>query len=198
MRKLLLSCVALMIAACPVALAQEGGAPPMDPKAMMEMMAKIAAPGPQHAFLKKLEGKWNQDVSWTMDPSQPEQKSKSTSVVKSIMEGRYSQEQATGQMMGQAFSGMGITGYDNVLKKFVSTWIDNMGTGIMTSEGTMSEDGKTINWTGQSSDPMTGTVSKVRMVTTFTDANHHTFELFGNMPDGKEAKMMTIVYTRGK
>jgi hypothetical protein len=187
-----------MIAACSVAFAQEGGAPPADPKAMMEMMAKIAAPGPQHAFLKKLDGKWNLDVTWTMDPSQPPQKSKSTCTVKSLMDGRYSHEQATGQMMGQSFSGMGITGYDNVLKKFVSIWIDNMGTGIMRSEGTMADDGKTINWQGESSDPMTGGISKMRMVTTFTDDNHHTFDMYGAMPDGKEAKMMTIAYTRAK
>lgn len=30
---------------------------------------------------------------------------------------------------------MGIMGYDNAKKKFVSTWIDNLGTGIINMPG---------------------------------------------------------------
>ena len=39
-------------------------------------------------------------------------------------------------MMDMSFTGMAIEGYDNVKKKFVSSWIDNMGTMILNSEGT--------------------------------------------------------------
>jgi hypothetical protein len=117
-------------------------------------------------------------------------------MIKTLMDGRYYQEQASGQMMNMPFSGMGITGYDKIQKKYVSIWIDNMGTGIMKSEGTASADGKTIEWTGESSDPMTGGVAKYRMVTTFINDNHYTFEMFGPTPDGKEMKMMTIDYSR--
>jgi hypothetical protein len=40
-----------------------------------------------------------------------------------------------GKMKNMTFKGMGIEDYDNVKKKFVGTWVDNMGTGIMMSEG---------------------------------------------------------------
>lgn len=190
MKKLVWSCLALLIAVPCVA------EDTMDPKAMMEMMAKAAAPGPEHARFKKMEGKWNQVVKWTMDPSQPAQETKSTAVIKTLMDGRYCQELTSGQMMNMPFNGLGITGYDKIQKKYVSIWIDNMGTGIMKSEGTASADGKTIEWQGESSDPMTGGVSKMRMVTTFIDDDHHSFEMFGVMPDGKEMKMMTIDYSR--
>ncbi len=40
-----------------------------------------------------------------------------------------------GKMKDMTFKGMGIEDYDNVKKKFVGTWVDNMGTGIMMSEG---------------------------------------------------------------
>jgi len=97
------------------------------------------------------------------------------------------------------FSGFGISGFDNVSQKFQSTWIDNMGTGIMHSEGTADASGKTINWVGMMSDPMTGKVTKERMVTTITDDDHHTFEMYGVPPGGKkEMKMMTLEYTRKK
>jgi hypothetical protein len=41
-----------------------------------------------------------------------------------------------GKMTDMEFKGMGIEGCDNV-KNFVSSWIDNMGTGIMNAGRTM-------------------------------------------------------------
>ncbi|TMQ62206.1 MAG: DUF1579 domain-containing protein [Candidatus Eisenbacteria bacterium] len=169
----------------------------MDPAAMQEMMKKAAAPGPQHEWLRKMEGNWDLTVKYSMDPSQPAQETKSTSVITSIMDGRYIQEQSTGEMMGSPFNGMGITGYDNVMKKFVSVWIDNMGTGIMRSEGTADASGNVVTYTGTMVDPATGKSQKYRMVSTMVDDNHHTFEMFGASPKGKgELKMMQIDYAR--
>jgi hypothetical protein len=175
-------------------------APPkmsVEQQAMMDKMAKAATPGPQHEMLKKMAGEWNAKVTSQMDPSQPAEVEQSTSTLTMLMDGRYCQEVTSGKMMGQPFSGMGMTGYDNVLGKFVSTWIDNAGTGIMTSEGTLDKSGKVITWIGSMSDPMTGKVSHPRMVTTFGDDDHHTFEMFSTPPGGKkEMKMLTIEYSR--
>src|SRR5262249_903613 len=123
---------------------------------------------------------------------------KGTSVVTTLMDGRYSQEVVNSpEMMGMPFSGMGITGYDNIQKKYVSTWIDNMGTGIMTSQGTADASGNGWNWTATFSDPMTGKVSKQRMVTHFIDDNKRTFEMYGTPPGAKkEMKVMEITYDR--
>ncbi len=178
------------------AVGSEKAKPALDAKAMEEIMMKAAMPGANHERLKKLEGQWNLTARWSMDPSQPMQEAKSTAVVRAIMDGRYFQEEVTGEMMGRPFNGVGITGYDNVLKKYVSSWIDNMGTGIMTSEGTADETGKLIQWTGQSADPTTGKLAKYRMVTRFVDDNKHVFEMYGPGPNGKEAKMMEITYER--
>ena len=49
-----------------------------------------------------------------------------------------------GKMKDMQFKGMGVEGYDNVKKKFVSSWIDNMGTGIQFSEGTYDPATKTF------------------------------------------------------
>jgi len=183
---------------CTAAFAAD--APPtMTPEqqAMMEKMTRAATPGPQHEMLKKMAGEWNAKVTSQMDPSQPPAVEQSTSTLTMLMDGRYCQEVTSGNMMGQPFSGMGLTGYDNVLGKYVSTWIDNMGTGIMTSFGTADASGKVITWIGTMSDPVTGKPSKARMVTTITDDDHHTFEMYGTPPGGKkEMKMLTIEYSR--
>lgn len=196
---LYVACICLAASAT-VALAQEkaakAAAPAMDPKAIQDAMMKAAALGPQHEVLKKMVGEWNCTVKNWMDPSQPPTEAKSTSVVTALMDGRYIQEQATGEMMGMPFSGMGISGYDNIMKKYVSTWMDNFGTGIMMSEGTPDASGNVITWTGQSSDPATGKKVKYRMVTRITDENKHSFEMFSASPTGKEAKMMEITYDR--
>jgi Protein of unknown function (DUF1579) len=171
--------------------------PTAEQKAMMDKMAKAATTGPQHAMLSKMAGEWTATVKYQMDPSQPWQEATGTSVVTSLMDGRYIQETNTSTMMGMPFSGMGITGYDNVIGKYVSTWIDNMGTGIMTSAGTADASGKVITWTGTMSDPITGKPAKARMVTTLIDDNHHTFEMYSVPPGAKkEMKTMTIDYMR--
>ena len=170
----------------------------MDPQAMADLMAKASSPGPNHERLQKLAGEWSLTVRWTWDPSQAMQETKSTAVITSLMDGRYSQEQTSGEMQGKPFQGMGLTGYDNVLKKYVSVWIDNMGTGIMSSQGTPDATGSIVNWTGESSDPMTGKTSKFRMVTRFQDDDHHVFEMYIKSPEGKEYKTMEIAYERSK
>ena len=173
--------------------------PQMSPeqKAMMDKMTKAATPGAQHAMLTKMAGKWTCRVRYQMDPSQPWQESQSTATVTTLMDGRYIQEVDAGQMGGMPFSGMGLYGYDNVSGKYVSTWIDNMGTGIETSVGTPDVSGKVITWVATMNDPVSGKTKSSRMVTTVIDDNHHTLEMFGVPPGGaKEAKMMTIDYVR--
>jgi hypothetical protein len=191
-----LAAVALFVAV-PALAADSPPAMSAQQQALMEKMTKAATPGPQHELLKKLAGEWDAKVKFQMDPSQPMQESQSSSTVKMLMDGRYCQEVASGQMMGAPFSGMGVTGYDNVLGKYVSTWIDNMGTGIMASQGTVDASGKVITWASTMSDPATGKPSKARMVTTIADDDHHTLEMFAVPPGGKkEMKTMSIEYTR--
>ena len=189
--------VALLGIASAAMAADAPPAPTAQQKEMMEKMVKAGTPGPQHQMLAKMAGEWNATVKYQMDPSQPWQEEHSTSTITNLMDGRYSQEVTSGTMMGQPFSGMGITGYDNVTGKFVSTWIDNMGTGILTSTGTADASGKVIQWIGSMSDPLTGKPTKERMVTTFVDDDHHTFEMYSVPPGAKkEMKTMVIEYSR--
>ena len=179
------------------AFAAEPPKPTAEQQAMMDKMMKAATPGASHEMLKKMAGDWTCTVKYQMDPSQPWQEATTAATITVLMDGRYCQEMVSGQMMGSPFSGMGITGYDNVIGKYVSTWIDNLSTGIMRSEGTADAGGKVITWSGLMSDPMTGKVAKARMITTVTDDNHHTFEMY-NVPPGakKEMKTMSIAYVR--
>jgi len=177
--------------------AAPAGAPAMDPE-MMAKWAAFATPGPEHKVLDACVGKWTTHVKWWMDPAGPAVESDGTGEAKWIMGGRYLQEEHKGTMMGQPFEGMGLTGFDNIKKKYVGTWIDNGGTGIMTSEGTYDAAKKTITCACESPDLTMTKYVPTRMVSTMVDPNTHKLEMF--MPDksGKEFRCMEITYTRAK
>lgn len=66
--------------------------------------------------------------------------------MKMILGGRFLQQEVNGEMMGMPMNGIGITGYDNLKKKYVGFWIDNMGTGMYTMEGEMDKEGKACTY----------------------------------------------------
>ncbi|MDZ7626062.1 MAG: DUF1579 domain-containing protein [Ignavibacteriaceae bacterium] len=177
-----------------ILFAQEEGEE-MDP-AMMKAWQESMTPGPMHEMLASRVGEWKAEVSMWMDPSQPPTTSEATTVCEAMLGGRYFKSIHTGSMMGMPFEGYEISGYDNVKKKFFNVWMDNMGTGIMVSEGTYDEASKTLTLTGQMTEPM-GTDMNVREVIKVIDNDHSTFEMYVDM-GGKEVKNMEIKYTRIK
>jgi len=164
---------------------------------MMAMWMKLAAPGEHHSHLKALAGSWSTVVKTWEGPGEP--KVSGGSCESTWMLGdRFLKEEYSGTYEGQAFQGMGLTGYDNVKKKYVNTWIDNMGTGIMMSEGTMDPVKKTITFRSRMPDPMNPTSGKtvpLRMTTRIIDDGKHVFTMYG-MHEGKEVPEMEITYTR--
>lgn len=166
--------------------------------AMMKAWMEYATPGAPHKALQNLAGNWDATVKSWMAPGAPPEESKATSTFTSVMDGRYVEEHVEGSFNGMPFHGQGLYGYDNLQKKYVSTWVDNMGTGMMSGEGSSPDGGKTINWKGSASDPMTGKVSVFRSTFKQLSADQYQLEMFGTGPDGKESKQMEITYTRKK
>ncbi|HEY6083785.1 MAG TPA: DUF1579 domain-containing protein, partial [Nitrospira sp.] len=131
-----------------------------------------------------------------MEPGKPPMESTGTCEEKVLLDGRFLQQECMGEMMGQPFSGIGVLGYDNFTKKYVTTWMDSIGTGIFMMEGTGSPDGKTIKLQGSHKDPMEGTM-KHHAVWKIVDENTQVFELWGTgKHHPKDTKMMEITYTR--
>ncbi|MGZ8183606.1 MAG: DUF1579 domain-containing protein [Methylobacter sp.] len=167
----------------------------MDPQAMMEVYTKLAAPGEQHKQLASLAGSWTTKTKEWMEPNKPPVESTGSAEMKILLDGRFLQQELTGQMMGQPFSGIEITAYDNLLKRYVTSWMSTMGTGIFTMEGTASTDGKTITLKGQHAEPGGGYM-KHRAIWKIVDSNTQTFDMYGAHPGEKEWKMMEMTYTR--
>ena len=177
-----------------VLLAQEENGE-MDP-AMMKAWQESMTPGPMHEMLAHRVGEWKAEVTMWMDPAKPPETSEAKTVTEAILGGRYFKSTHTGMMMGMPFEGYEISGYDNVKKKFFNVWLDNMGTGIMVSEGTYDDASKTLTFTGQMTEPM-GNTMNVREVVKDMDNDNSTFEMYVEQ-GGKEMKSMEIKYTRVK
>lgn len=168
---------------------------PMDPQAMMELWQKLAQPGEPHKSFAGLTGSWTTTTKEWMEPGKPPTEASGTAEMKMLLDGRFLYQEFKSQMMGQPFSGIGIDAYDNVRKKYVTAWMDTMGTGIFIMEGTASADGKTITLKGSHPEPGGGQMHH-RAVWKLVDSNTQTFEMYGNHGHGKEEKMMEITYTR--
>lgn len=184
--------------------AKPAGGPTND-AAMMAAMMELAKPGENHKLLEALVGPWTYKVKFWMSPdtNAPPMESSGTTLTKSTMGGRYfiSEHKGKmqwpgpdGKMQDMIFNGMAVEGFDNAKKKYVSSWIDNMGTGIMQAEGVYNPAVKTLTYWSEY-EPMPGMKTKVREAIKIPDSNHHTMEFFEDR-GGQEVKTMEISYTR--
>src|SRR2546426_378593 len=168
-------------------LAQEKDKPRAKPTGQgneSEMMAmmEMAKPGEKHKLLANGVGTWDYHVKAWMspDPNAAPTESSGTAVTRAVLDGRFFISEHTGKfqmpgpdgkMMEMDFKGMGTEGYDNAKKKFVATWIDNMGTGILGLEGTYDAATKTLTYRGEY-EMMPGMKTKIREVLKVPDRDH--------------------------
>lgn len=167
-----------------------------------DMQACVVAgtPGKMHEFMARGVGTWRGKNTMWMGPGAEPVRCESTATVTSVMGGRYLKAEMSSDVPGMGpYSGLGIYGFDNVLGKFVATWIDSQSTGIMTGTGELSDDGKTLTWTYTYQCPLTKKPATVRSLETYTSPTTWTMEMFGVDPkSGKEFQMTRIEFTKVK
>ncbi len=161
----------------------------------MEIYKRLGTPGEAHKLLSRMAGTWNTLTrSWT-EPGKPPVESSGVCEQRMILGGRYLQQECSGDMMGTPFTGIGVTGYDNHTRKFVSTWIDSMSTAVWYFDGPAEADGKSFTQKARYDDPVRGPM-EWRSVCRLVDDNTMTFEMYGTVLGGSEEKMMEMKYTR--
>ena len=89
-----------------------------------------------------------------------------------------------------------LVGYDNLKKKSVNSWVDDMSTAIFTAEGTSDDGGKTIVFESTADCPMTGEKdAPVKQVLRILGPDKHIFEMH-DPRRGENSRKMEITYTR--
>lgn len=176
--------------------ASDTASKPADTAAMNKAWATYMTPGEVHQMLARGNGKWDAEISFYYSPDSPSV-NKATCENRMILGGRYQQSTYKGAVDGMPFEGVATLAYDNAKKIYISTWIDNMGTGIMYMEGTFDSATKTMNMKGSATDVVSGKDIAVREVFKLVDDNTQTMEMF-ETKDGKEMKTMSILLKRAK
>jgi hypothetical protein len=174
--------------------------PSLDVEEMMRKWMEVAAPGDPHRKLDYFVGRWETTSRvWMEGPGSEPTVSKGNSEFRWIMDGRFLLDEATGVWMDKPFRGMGITGYDNFKKRYVSFWIDNMGTAMYTSQGSLNPSGKVFTYFGTMDEPMTGEHDKtVKYTNRIVGEDEFVFEIHDLTLAETHTKMAEITYRRKK
>jgi len=155
--------------------------------------------GPEHDRLKDMAGSWDVESKMWFGPGMEPIEAKGGAEIRLILDGRYTEQKYECPMMGQPYRGLGFEGYDKIKKKYVSIWMDSMGTGIFYSEGTMDESGKVCTYIGKSDDPFTGEKDKeMKSVGRVINDDEVVFEMYESQPGVGEYKSMELTYKRKK
>lgn len=170
---------------------------PVDSATAMRTMIEAGTPGKEQAMLAQSDGNWKAEITMWESPEAAPMKANGSITNKMIMGGRYQQTSFKGDMMGMPFEGSSTTGYDNARKVWVSTWVDNMSTGIMNMEGTWDEATKSVTYTGKMLCPGNGKMCEIKQVMKKIDDKTEIMEMYGpDMKTGKSYKNMEMKLTK--
>ncbi len=201
------------------AVSQESGGGPgmkMDPEMVkaMEACAKYGEPGVNHRHLDVMVGKWNTEMKMFMGgPGTEPMISRGTNENKWVLGGRYMQSDYKAEMempdpadptkmLKMPFEGSGLVGYNNFRNVFVGTWVDNMGTQLLTYKGTRNPQTGEFVYYGEMDEayvPGIGPVvgRYVRYVTKVVSPDKHVMSCY-DLHAGENYKVFEITYTRQK
>ncbi|MGO4772557.1 DUF1579 domain-containing protein [Flavobacterium sp. W22_SRS_FK3] len=168
---------------------------PLDSATQMKLWEAYATPGNAHKLMADETGTWKCDMTFWEEPNGKPSYATSTANVKMILGGRYQETKYTGTMMGEPFEGIGTLAFNNASKEYTTTFIDNMGTGMMVATGKYDEKTKIAELKGEMVSPLNGKKTPYREVYTFVDPNNRKMEMY-DTKDGKEYKSMEITMTK--
>ena len=159
---------------------------------MLHKKAEAAGtPGAAHKALEPLVGNWTAEVKSWMTPGAPPTVSQATAKSTWVMNGRFVQQEFTGDFMGKPFRGVGLTGYDNTKKKYSNVWIDDMHTSMFTSEG--EGENNVITLEGNYDCPITDRKDlPMKQVLLIVSQDKHVFEMH-DPTKGSDSKTMELL-----
>lgn len=184
-----------------LAFTEENGSPFTQPEqdqaAAADAWQKATTPNENHTLLGIFVGDWAYNLrSWNEPGAKPQESTGSTQNRWAMGE-RYLIQQARGSEANNPFEGLGITGFDNIRGQYVSTWIDNTISGLMTAVATYDPKTSTFKESGTAPGEAPGQKSKpFRAEWKVIDADHSRYTMFSPTKEGKEFKSLEVNYSR--
>jgi hypothetical protein len=148
------------------------------------------APPPEVKVLEEDAGLWRAFVEVRPGPDAPIQTSEGT--LSCRMCGTWLVSDFKNETSG--FEGHGISGWDQIEKRYVATWVDPMRRGLVVMHGEWDPHARTMTFVGEMSRP-DGSRLRWREVTEKSAPNVRIFRSFVPTPPG-ELEVMTVRYER--
>ena len=168
---------------------------PVDSATEAKAWQAYATPSNIHKMIAEEVGSWNCEMTFWYEPNAKPEKANAVADIKMILGGRYQEAHYKGTIMGGPFEGKSTLAYNNVSKEYTSTFIDNMGTGMMVAVGKYNEGTKSVDYKGEVVNPVTGKKAPYREVYTIVDPNTRRMEMY-DTKNGTEYKSMEILMKR--
>ncbi|MCA9299048.1 MAG: DUF1579 domain-containing protein [Phycisphaerales bacterium] len=162
---------------------------------MEQKWMEAMTPGEAHERIVKSAGTWHAKIRYMMDPAMGWQETEGTMRNTSILGGRWVRQDFEGDFGGMPYQGLGYIGYDNMTGEYISTWCDNMSTGLMVMKGTYDAANKTYEFKGEFNDAVMGK-GKQRDVVRVLGDDAEVMEMYQTLPGQPERLVMEMTYTR--
>ena len=169
-----------------------------DSKAIVKAMDAAMDPGDGQKRLDFMVGTFDVKVKVWINPGEPPIESKATAVASWVLSHRYIQQMLSGFIMGEAWSGIGYAGFDNVQGVYVACYMDTGSTGMEWYTGSMDPDGKSAKLTATIADAITLKPTKLEMRLTMSPDGNHVTELWQQDLGGRMFESMELTYIRKK
>lgn len=149
-----------------------------------------------HQQLQALTGSWHGPTKTWFEPNVLADESEMKGTITAILGGRFLLHEYQGSLNGKPFEGVAIYGFDNANNNAQCAWIDSfhMGTGIMLSNGTPTENGFSV--LGQYSIPEYPAPWNWRTTAELKDPDTLIITAYNISPEGQEDKATETVYKR--
>lgn len=167
---------------------------PEEMKKMMEEYRKANMAGPEHEMLAKLVGEWDVASKIFPGPGAPPMESKGEGEADKEYDGRFVELEVTGTVMGEAWNGTYLLGYDRFKKHYTITMWSNVTTAMNHGTGTYDEASKTISYNVRMDDAHGD--RPTRFTIRFNADGTHTIEAYDTVPGMGEVRVMEAVFTK--
>lgn len=146
-----------------------------------------------HDNLATLVGQWAATTKFT--DAAPLSESGNVEV-KTILGGKFIWMETKGSTGTGSFTKVKIVGYDNIDRKYQTTWMSDQQNDMIQLKG-VSDSGKMFTFLGGYHDAE-GKAMILRAVLTITDKDHFAWECFRMEQNGKPTKILEVAYARRK
>jgi hypothetical protein len=152
----------------------------------------IPQPGPEHEILKRDVGVWDFTIDISLGPGMPTFSMMGVET-NTMFADRWLLSETQSDVMGQAFEGRSISGYDPDKKAYVYVSADTMSTSFTQGENTYDAATNTLTGWVEMNDPMAGK-AKAKTVATWPDADSRVVKVF--QPADSPEPFMVMTYKR--